>query len=372
MISKFFIDRPIFAAVLSILIFSIGLASITVLPISQYPEITPPTVQINAAYPGANAETVAEALAGPIEQELAGAKNLLYFQSYSGNDGGLNITATFEVGSDIDIAAVEVQNRLKRAEPRLPQEAVRQGISITKSSTGLLMVISLKSEDPKYDALYLSNYATINMLDTIKRVPGIGDANVFGAQDYSMRIWLNPDLVASKGMTVSDIAQAIREQNGLYAAGRVGASPTAGPVELTVPVVTRGRLQTPEEFEKIVLRALPDGSFVYLRDVARVELSSQSFDLVGRQDGVPTTFILTYLQPDGNALKTTRQLRATMEELKKSFPSGVSYEVPYDITPFVEIAIEEVAKTFLEAMVLVSIVVTVSYTHLTLPTNREV
>ena len=357
MISKFFIDRPIFASVLSILIFIIGLASIVSLPIAHFPEITPPTVQISAVYPGANAETVAESLAAPIEQELSGANNLLYFQSYSSNDGSLRVTATFEIGSNIDLNAVEVQNRMKRAEPRLPQEAIRQGITVTKSSTNMLLVAAVKSTNPHHDNLFLSNYATINMLDTIRRVPGIGDATVFGGADYSMRIWINPDLLSSKGLTITDVSEAIREQNGLYAAGRIGAAPTDEPVELTIPVVTKGRLQSPEDFKKIILRANPDGTFLYLEDVARVELSSQSFDLIGRQDGVPTTFILTYLKPGGNALQTARDVISTLDQLKANFPEGMRYEVPYDTTPFIRIAIEEVAKTFGEAIGLVTLVV---------------
>lgn len=357
MISKFFIDRPIFAAVLSILILTLGLVSITQLPIARFPEITPPTVQVTANYPGANAETVAEALAAPIEQELSGAKNLLYFQSFCANNGGLNMVVTFEVGSDLDLAAVEVQNRLKRAEPRLPQETLRQGITITKTSSNLLLVVSLKSTNPEHDGLFLSNYATLNILDTVKRVKGVGDASVFGANDYSMRIWLNPDLVASKGLSMADISAAIREQNGVYAAGRIGAEPSAASVDFTIPVVTRGRLQTVEEFENIILRANPDGSFLYLKDVGRVELSAQSFDLKGRQDGQENALMLVYLKSGANALETNNLLRKTLDDLSKNFPDKVFYETPYDTTPFVQIAIEEVVHTLFEALFLVALVV---------------
>ncbi|CAN5163222.1 efflux RND transporter permease subunit [soil metagenome] len=357
MISKFFIDRPIFAGVFSILIFAIGMACISILPIARFPEITPPTVQIRAVYPGANAETVAESVGTPIEQELSGVDNLIYFSSTSTNDGALAITATFEIGSDVDLAAVEIQNRLKRAEPRLPQEVVRQGITVNKASTALLLVASISSTDPKQDALFLSNYASINMIDTLRRVPGVGDATVFGSQQYAMRIWINPDKLASRGLTITDLSEAIREQNGLYAAGRIGSAPTDHEVELTIPVVTRGRLQTPEEFEQIIIRAQPDGSFIRLSDVARVELSAQSYDLQGRLDGKPTTFILTYLQPAGNALQTTKLLRQSLDTLSKSFPKGVTYDVPFDTTPFIQVAIEEVATTFTEAIILVSLVV---------------
>ncbi|MBI2435828.1 MAG: efflux RND transporter permease subunit, partial [Candidatus Hydrogenedentes bacterium] len=274
MISRFFIDRPVFASVISILIALCGLASIYLLPIEQSPEITPPTVELVARYPGADAETVAESLAAPIEQELSGIENLLYFQSQSANDGSLGITLTFEIGSDLDIAAVEVQNRLKRAEPRLPQEVIRQGISVNKRSTNILGVVALNSSNPQHNDLYLSNYANIYMLDTLKRVPGVGDMMVFGGKDYSMRIWLNPDRLAAKGLTVTDVANAIREQNGLYAAGRIGAAPSSGEVEFTIPVITKGRLDEPEQFEDIILRAEPDGSMIKIKDVGRVELGS--------------------------------------------------------------------------------------------------
>jgi multidrug efflux pump len=356
--SRFFIDRPIFATVVSILIVLAGIVSMLTLPIARFPEITPPTVNITASYPGASAETVAEAVAAPIEQELSGAKDLLYFQSYSANNGGLNITATFEVGTDIDQAAVDIQNRVKIAEPRLPQEVVRQGVTIKKASTALLMVVALKSSDPTHDSLFLNGYATINMLDAIRRVPGVGDASVFGARDYSMRLWLNPDKLAGKGLTVSDVAQATREQNGLYAAGRIGAEPS-GAVDLTVPVITRGRLQQEDDFEKIVLRAHPDGSRILLKDVGDAELGSLSYDLFGRQDAETTTLILTYLQSDGNALETTAGILDTLKTLEKSFPTGMRYEIPYDTTPFIRVAIKDVAKTFAEAIFLVALVVIV-------------
>ena len=357
MFSRFFIERPIFAAVLSILITTFGLVCMFILPIARFPEISPPTVQITASYPGANAETVAEALAAPIEQELSGAKDLLYFQSFCANDGALSTTVTFEVGSDLELAAVEVQNRIKRAEPRLPQESIRQGIVVTKASNNLLVVAALQSTKPEYNGLYLSNYATLNMLDTLKRVEGVGEATVFGAADYSMRIWLNPDLVASKGLSVTDIGLAIREQNGVYAAGRIGAEPVTSANEITVPVVTRGRLQTVEEFEEIILRANPDGTFLYLKDVARVELASQSYDLKGMLDGEETALIIFYLKSGANALETNRLILKAMDDLSKNFPEGVSYHIPYDTTPFVKIAIKEVVKTLLEAIVLVTIVV---------------
>ncbi|MCC6695997.1 MAG: multidrug efflux RND transporter permease subunit [Candidatus Hydrogenedentes bacterium] len=357
MISRFFIDRPVFAGVISIIIALCGLASMYFMPVEQSPEITPPTVDIVANYPGANAETVAESLAAPIEQELSGIENLLYYQSQSANDGSLGVTCTFEIGADLDIAAVEVQNRLKRAEPRLPQEVIRQGISVNKRSNNILTVVALNSEDPQYNDVYLSNYATIYMLDTLKRVPGIGDVLIFGGKDYSMRIWVNPDRLAVKGLTVTDIANAIREENGLYAAGRIGAAPTEGEVEFTIPVITRGRLDTPEQFEDIILRAEPDGSLLKIKDIGRVELGSLSYDSFGRLNGKPTTFILAFLQPGANALSTMNGLKDALEGLKTNFPKGISYDIPFDTTSFIEVSIREVAVTFFEAVCLVILVV---------------
>lgn len=357
MISRYFIDRPITAGVAALLLMMAGGVMIFSLPIAQYPDITPPTVQITAVYPGASAETVAQSVAAPIEKELSGIRNLLYFQSFASGDGSMNLTASFEVGTDLDIAAVEIQNRLTRATPSLPQEVVRNGITVAKASSSLLMVASLSSSDPAHDSLYLGNYATINMVDSIRRVPGVGDAQVFGGGDYSMRIWLDPDLMASRGITVTDVAQAIREQNGVFAAGRLGGSPSDGTPQLTIPVITRGRLEDPKEFEDIIIRPNPNGSHLHLRDVARVELGALNYDLVGRQDGRPTTFILVYLQPDGNALSAIDGTKKALQELSSSFPKGMRYEIPYDVAPFIEISIREVVKTFLEAVVLVLVVV---------------
>lgn len=357
MISTFFIDRPVFASVVSIIIVLCGLASMYYLPVEQSPEITPPTVVVLATYPGANAEIVAESLATPIEQELSGIENLLYYESQSANNGSLSITCTFEIGTDLDIAAVEVQNRLKRAEPRLPEEVIRQGVSVVKRSTNILGVIALTSENENYDNVYLSNYATIYMLDTLRRVPGVGDATVFGGQDYSMRIWLNPDRLAAKNLTVTDVATAVREQNGLYAAGRIGAEPNLAQTELTIPVITRGRLEEPEEFEDIILRAEPDGSMLRIRDVGRVELGSLGYDNFGRLNGEPTSFMLINLQPGANALNTMIGLNAALEELKAGFPEGIDYVVSFDTTKYIEVSIKEVTKTFLEAIALVVVVV---------------
>jgi len=357
MFSKFFIDRPVFATVLSVIITLAGVVSINTLPVARFPEIVPPTVQITTSYPGASAETVAQSVASPIEQQLSGAKNLIYYASQSGNDGSLSITATFDIGSDQDLAAVEVQNRLAVATPRLPQEVVRQGITVTKQSSSLLTVIALTSDDPTYDDVYLSNYATINIIDAIKRVPGVGAATIFGSKDYSMRVWVNPDRLAQRGMTISDVAGSIREQNSVFAAGRLGQQPAPINTQLTLPVLTQGRLSEPEDYADIILRATEAGEIIRVKDVARVELGAQSYDSFGRLNGRPTTFVLINLQTGANALGVVRGVEATMNQLKTSFPRGVSWESPYDTTRFIAISIEEVVRTLLEAILLVLVVV---------------
>lgn len=357
MISRFFIDRPVFASVLSVLIVLTGVVCLQVLPVARFPEIAPPTVQVSTQYPGADAETVAESVAAPIEQELSGINNLLYFRSQSSNDGSVNITLTFNIGTDLDIAAVETQNRVRRAELRLPQEVIRHGITINKASTNLLMVAGLQSSDPRYDQVYLSNYATLNMLDRLRMVPGVGEARVYGAQDYSMRVWLNPDQLAAKDLTVTEVADAIREQNNVFAAGRIGAEPTDEEVSFTIPVITRGRLQESEEFADIVLRAEPDGSMLRLKDVGRVELGAQSYDQVGSLNGKPATLLLVYLQPGANALRTVDAIKAALDEMSLNFPDGVEVVIPHDTTDFIKVSIQEVVKTLLEAVALVLLVV---------------
>ena len=357
MISRFFIERPVFSIVLSLLIVLGGAVSIYVLPIDRYPEITPPQIQINAVYPGADAQTVAESVAAPIEQQLSGVKHLIYYSSQNGNDGSCKITVTFEIGTDQDMAAVEVQNRLAIAEPKLPQEVVRNGITVVKASSNILGLVALQSGEGRYDDLYLSNYATINLLDRIKRVEGVGDATVFGNKDYSMRIWLDPDALALKGMTVSDVATALRDQNAVFPAGTIGQRPTGKEVELTLPVLTRGRLSEVADYENIILRATPEGAMVRLKDVARVELGAQSYNLVGQLNGKPTTLILIYLQTGANALSTMQAVRDEMAIAQQDFPVGIEWTVPFDTTTFVSASIEEVIITLLEAVGLVLVVV---------------
>ena len=357
MISHFFIDRPIFASVLSIVIMVIGLVALKALPIAQFPEITPPVVQIEGDYPGANAETVADSVARPIEVQLPGIDNLLYYDSTSTNDGHMSIKLTFEIGTNVDIAQVQTQNRVKLAEPQLPPEVVRQGININKVSPDLLAVVALSSSDPTHDTVYLSNYAILRVLDNVKRLRGVGNAVVFGSQNYSMRLILDPVRMAQLSLTPTDIVNVVREQNRDFPAGTIGREPALKGTELTIPVITQGRLTEVKEFEELIVRAMPNGSMVHLKDVARVELGAQSYTLEGRWNGKPNVFLLTFLSPGANALETVKELRAELAEVSKSFPSGVSYDIPYDTTRFIDVSIKEVVKTLAEAMVLVILVV---------------
>lgn len=355
--SHFFIDRPIFASVLSIIIVIIGLGSLRILPVAQFPQIVPPTIQIDADYPGASAEVVAESVARPIEVQLPGIDNLLYYDSTSTNDGHMTMQLTFEIGTNVDIAQVQTQSRQRLAEPQLPDEVVRQGITVKKTSSSLLAVIALSSTDPQYDTIFLSNYALLRILDRIKQLPGVGEASIFGGQNYSMRIILDPIRMAQLALAPGDIVNVVREQNRDFPAGRLGREPAPQGTELTIPIMTQGRMSQVEDFENMIVRAYPDGSMVHLRDVARVELGAQSYDLQARWNGKPNTFLLTFLSPGANALDTMKLVEREMERLARHFPAGVSYEVSYNTTTFIEVSIKEVVKTLVEAMVLVIVVV---------------
>ncbi|MEX2490435.1 MAG: multidrug efflux RND transporter permease subunit [Nitrospirales bacterium] len=357
MSSHFFIDRPIFATVISIVIVVVGLVSLQILPIAQFPEITPPVVQIEADYPGASAEVVAEAVARPIEVQLPGIDNLLYYDSSSTNDGHMTIRLTFEIGTDVDIAQVQTQNRQRLAEPQLPPEVVRQGITVKKVSPDLLAVVALSSSDPRQDTVFLSNFAILRIVDNIKRLPGVGDAVIFGGQNYAMRLILDPIRMAQLNVTPTDIANVVREQNRDFPAGRIGREPAPAGTELTIPVITQGRLSEAGEFEKMIVRAFPDGSMVRLGEVATVELGAQSYDLEGRWNGQPNVFLLTFLSPGANALETVKRVREEMKSLVNVFPAGVSYDIPYDTTRFIEVSIQQVVKTLGEALILVILVV---------------
>ncbi len=357
MSSRFFIERPIFAAVLSIVIVVVGLVSLTALPIAQFPEITPPVVQIDADYPGASAEIVADAVARPIEVQLPGIDNLLYYDSTSTNDGHVTIRLTFEIGTNVDIAQVQTQNREKLAEPQLPPDVIRQGVSIKKQSPDLLAVLTLESNDPRHDTLFLANYAILQIVDNLKRIPGVGDASVFGAQNYSMRLILDPVRMAQLNLMPGDIASVVREQNRDFPAGMIGREPAPKGTELTIPFITRGRLTDVKDFEELIVRALPDGSIIRLKDVAQIELGAQSYDLEGRHKGKPTTFLLTFLSPGANALNAVKRIKQQMDEMSKNFPPGVRYDIPYNPTRFIDVSIDEVIKTLVIAMILVIIVV---------------
>ncbi len=356
MFSKFFIDRPIFATVLSLLLVLAGLASLRVLPISRYPEIAPPVVTVRAIYPGASAEVIESTVAAPIEEQINGVEKMLYISSVSSGDGVVSINITFEVGTDLDIAAVNVSNRVNQALSRLPQEVVRQGVTVAKSSANFLVVAAFYAADDRYDTLFISNYLSQNVLDAIKRVPGTTNVQIFGAKDYAMRIWLKPDRMAQMGITVADIGAAITEQNAQYAAGKVGAPPN-NTEELTLTVTARGRLLEPEQFANIILRSGDRGAVVRLKDVARIELGSKDYNFYGRVNGHPAVPIGIFLQTGANALDTRTAVEKTLSELKAKFPEGLTYSTPYDTTPFVTESIKEVMKTLAEAMLLVFLVV---------------
>jgi len=353
----FFIRRPVLAAVISIVITLLGLFAIHLLPIARYPQISPPAVRIQANYPGASSEDAAQAVAAPIEEQLAGLQGMLYYSSSNSSDGSTNITVTFDVSRNQDLAAVDVQNAVKLAEPQLPDAVRTNGITILKANTDILAVVALRSSDPRYDATYLANYLKLNVLDEIKRVPGVGDATPFPARDFAMLLQLDPEKMAQLGITVTDVAAAVREQNATNPAGRLGAEPSPPGTQLTLPITTIGRLTTAKEFDDIVVRARPDGSIVRLSDIGHAELGARSYDLIGRLNGTHTAFALIYTRPGANALAVKEAVRERMEELQKSFPQGVTYAIPFDTTPFVSASIREVAITLVEAMILVTLVV---------------
>jgi hydrophobe/amphiphile efflux-1 (HAE1) family protein len=356
-IRYFFIRRPVLAAVISIVVVLLGAFALLQLPVSRYPQITPPAVQVSAVYPGATAEDVAQAVAAPIEQQLSGLDGLLYYRSSNSSSGIMNLQIYFDVGRDPDLAAVDVQNAIKVAEPQLPEEVRRQGVTIQKSQTDILLVASLYSDDPRYDATYLANYAKLYVVDELKRLSGVGNAMVFGGLDFAMTIRLDPDRMAQLGLTVGDVRDAVQEQNATNPAGTLGREPAPPGTELTLPVTALGRLQTTDQFADIIVKARGDGSFVRVRDIGTVELTSQNLDLVGRLDGKPTANILLYLRPGANQLEVRDAFQKRMEELALGFPRGVKWIVPFDATPFVTASIEEVAKTLGEAMLLVTLVV---------------
>jgi multidrug efflux pump len=357
-ISDFCIRRPIFASVLSIVVTLAGLAALVGLPIEQYPPIAPPTVTVSASFPGADAQTVAQALAAPIETQVNGVDNMLYMQSTSSSTGQMTLTVYFQIGTDPDTAQVQVQNRVNIALPQLPDVVQKTGVRVEKRSSSIMMLLAIYAPDGRYGVDYVANYANLYVLDAVKRVPGANQASLFGAADNAMRIWLRPDRMASRGITPTDIQQAIARQNQQFGAGSIGQSPTSRPVEITVPVVTEGRFNDAGQFERIILRTDREGAaIVRLGDVGRAEEGLQNYMLRPSLNGKPAVFISVYQQPGSNALEVAKGVRSTLENLKRGFPEGIDYEVSLDTTKFVTASIEEVVHTLIEAVVLVVLVV---------------
>lgn len=357
MISKFFIDRPVFATVLSIVIVIAGLMSMRGLPISQYPDIIPPEVSISANYPGASADTLATTVAAPLEDQINGAPGMIYMRSTASNNGQLSMSITFGIGTNPDQATIDVNNRVQAALPRLPAEVRAQGVQVRKRSSSILEVVTMYAENNEYDPLFISNYALLNVIDEIKRLPGVGDATQFGQRDYSIRVWLRPDKLAQYNMTPADVATAIAEQNSQFAAGSFGSQPSANDLAFTYTATTQGRFTDPKQFEEIILRAGAQGSTLRLKDVARVELGAQDYNLNAKVDGKPAAGFGIYLQPGANALDVTQRVAAKMDELSKRFPPGLKHKIPFDTTKFVKVSIQEVISTFIEAILLVVLVV---------------
>lgn len=357
--SDFFINRPIFSTVISIIILLIGCIGLILLPIEQYPNIVPPVVKVSATYPGAGAETVSQAVATPIEQVLNGTPGMLYMESRSTNNGGFSATLTFDINTDADIAAVEIQNRIKDAESRLPNEVVQNGISVDKQASSKLMTVTLKSTDPKFDEIYLSNYATLNVLDMLRRVKGVGQVSNIGSRYYAMQIKVRPESLAAMGLTVQDITNAIKEQNRESAAGVMGQQPMEG-IDITIPIVAKGRLSNISEFEEIVIKANKDGSILRLRDVADIALEAQSYTTESGINGENAAVLEIKMLPGENAMEVAKQVKKTMKEISRNFPQGITYDIPFDMTEYISEAINEVYKTLFEALLLVILVVFLS------------
>lgn len=358
-ISKFFIDRPIFASVLSVLIVVAGLIAMFRLPISEYPEVVPPSVVVSAQFPGANPKVIAETVATPIEEQINGVENMLYMFSQATSDGLMTLTVTFRIGTDPDLAQQQVQNRVAQALPRLPEVTRQLGVTTVKSSPDLTMVVHLNSPNERYDMLYLRNYAVLNVKDRLARLEGIGRVQMFGAGDYAMRLWLDPEKIAERGMAATEVIAAVREQNIQVAAGVIGGAPYDDGIELQLPVNAKGRLETPEEFGDIIIRTGEAGQVTYLKDVARIELGASQYALRSLLDNKPAVALPIFQSPGANAIQISEQVRETMQELSENFPEGLEYSIVYDPTVFVRGSIDAVVKTLLEAVALVVLVVIV-------------
>ncbi len=356
--SNFFLRRPILSTVISLLITLVGALAIKALPIAQYPDLISPQVSVSVRYPGASAQTIAETVIAPLEVQINGVEDMLYMTSNADSGAGAGtINVTFKLGTDPDIALVNVNNRVNLAQTLLPEDVRRQGITVLKKSPAMLLIIALTSPDKRYDAVYLNNYLQNNIVDEMKRIPGVGDCAIFGNMNYSMRIWLNPDKLTKYGLQPSDVSAAVQDQNAQFAPGRIAAMPAPANIDLGWQIDTKGRLVTPEEFENIIVRAQPDGSFLYLRDVARVELGGADYSIDSQLNGHVVRAAGVYLLPGANAIETGELVKAKLDELATKFPDGVAYDIPYNTNIFVEASIDEVFVTLLEAMVLVFIVV---------------
>src|SRR5271170_444266 len=354
---NFFIDRPVFSTVISLIIILAGAVAAIELPISQYPQIVPPQVLVSATFPGANADVVTNSIAAPLEQQINGASNMIYMDSKSANDGTYNLTVTFDVGTNPDIAAVDVQNRVAIAETSLPQDVIRQGVQIRKQSTDFLEVYALTSPKRTYDNVFLSNYALLNIQDALARINGVGFVRIFGARDYSMRIWLDPDRMANLGITAGDVTAAVQEQNVVVPAGRVGLPPAPSGQQMQYSIFVPGRLADPKQYENIIIKAASNGQIVRLKDIARVELSGADFSINVNEGDNPAAFIGIFLAPGANALEVDKQANQTMAMLAQHFPPDMKYSVPYSTVPFVTESLKEVVKTLFVAILLVLLVV---------------
>ncbi|MFM2421755.1 MAG: hypothetical protein RL291_285, partial [Pseudomonadota bacterium] len=355
--SHTFIKRPIFAAVLSLLITILGGIAYTQLGVNQLPEIAPPTVIVTTSYPGASAQTVADTVAAPIEQEINGVEGMIYLYSQSTADGQLSITVSFDIGIDIDKAQTLVQNRVAQAERRLPDEVRRNGLTVRKRAADFLMSVHLISPDNTYDQVYISNYALLNVRDRLMRVEGVGDVNLFGAREYAMRIWLDPERVAARGMTAEEVLNALRQQNAQVAGGAIGEPPVDGKNAFQMSIQLKGRLRGPEEFQDIIVRSSPDGRVVRLSDVGRAELGALNYNTFGYMDRSPATVLAVQQQPGSNALAAAEAIKKEMAELSKTFPKGLEHRITYNPTEFISDSIKELYKAIIEAVILVVIVV---------------
>ncbi len=361
MISRFFIDRPVLANVLAIVMVLLGLVALVQLPVSQYPNVVPPTVQVTTRYPGASAETVMNTVALPIEQQVNGVQGMLYMQSTSTSDGSYTLTVTFNIGTDLNFAQVLVQNRVASATASLPQAVQAQGVVVQQKSTSILQIVTLTAPGGQYDSLFLSNYATINLVDELARIPGVGNVNVFGVGQYSMRVWLDPEKMKARGLTPSDVVQAIQQQSQQVTGGQVGTPPAPAGQAFQYTVNVEGRLTDPAAFGDIVVKAAggSGGQLTRVKDVARVELGAQTYAQSFRVNGQPAAGVAVFQAPDANALSVATAVRARMQQLARGFPQGLQWDIPFDTTRFVTASIDEVYKTLIEAGVLVLIVIMV-------------